>query len=289
MLIDRHGQAKILTNREIEQLLLKGFSCSRDKALFGITLYMACRISEGRQVHFVDAFSEKGVRDNILIRKVNTKGKQNTRTIPTHPQLAEILEEYRLDSLKLIELRESVGVWSHLNMDGNGKLSWNNSFKCPHCGSTRITKQGWYRAKGEQWYLCKSCKRYARQSKILNTYAALQNPSLTVHDSLGVTCSSNYGFLFANPNNPFLFTGSQGKGCISLRRALDVFDEAFARVGIVGASTHSCRRTALTIMHSQGTPLRVLQEISGHKDLGSLQRYLEVSEEQTIAAVNVLS
>ena len=47
-------------------------------------------------------------------------------------------------------------------------------------------------------------------------------------------------------------------------------------VGLVGVSTHSFRRTALTMMSSAAISLRVIQEISGHDDLGTLQRYLEV-------------
>jgi len=49
------------------------------------------------------------------------------------------------------------------------------------------------------------------------------------------------------------------------------------RLGLVGVSTHSFRRTALTQMANAGIPLRHIQEISGHNDLGTLQRYLEVT------------
>ena len=47
-------------------------------------------------------------------------------------------------------------------------------------------------------------------------------------------------------------------------------------------------RTALTQMHNAGIPLRHIQEISGHNDLGTLQRYLEVSPEQKKQAVSVI-
>lgn len=57
------------------------------------------------------------------------------------------------------------------------------------------------------------------------------------------------------------------------------------RVGLVGVSTHSFRRTALTQMANAGIPLRHIQEISGHNDLGTLQRYLEVTPEQRKKAV----
>jgi integrase/recombinase XerD len=39
------------------------------------------------------------------------------------------------------------------------------------------------------------------------------------------------------------------------------------------------------MMSSAGIPLRVIQEISGHNDLGTLQRYLEVTPEQKHNAV----
>jgi integrase/recombinase XerD len=42
MKIERHGQAKILTQQEIELLFNKGLQTSRDRTLFGVCLYTAC-------------------------------------------------------------------------------------------------------------------------------------------------------------------------------------------------------------------------------------------------------
>lgn len=67
-----------------------------------------------------------------------------------------------------------------------------------------------------------------------------------------------------------------------------ILKDACKRIGIEGASTHSFRRTALTQMSSAGIPLRVIQEVSGHHDLGVLQRYLEVTPEQRRKAVSVI-
>jgi integrase/recombinase XerD len=64
-----------------------------------------------------------------------------------------------------------------------------------------------------------------------------------------------------------------------------ILKSASKRVGLEGVSTDSFRKTALTVMSSAGIPLRVIQEISGHNDLGTLQRYLEVSPEQKRNAV----
>jgi integrase/recombinase XerD len=64
---------------------------------------------------------------------------------------------------------------------------------------------------------------------------------------------------------------------------------AFFRAGIEGASTHSFRRTALTRMSNAGIPLRIIQEISGHRNLEQLQKYLEVEPAQVRGAIASLS
>jgi len=78
-----------------------------------------------------------------------------------------------------------------------------------------------------------------------------------------------------------LFPGVRGVTFHLTRFTADkILKAACDRVGLVGVSTHSFRQTALTMMSSAGIPLRHIQEISGHKDLGTLQRYLEVTPEQ---------
>lgn len=87
-----------------------------------------------------------------------------------------------------------------------------------------------------------------------------------------------------------LFPGMRGRSLTLTRFMADkILKAACDRIGLVGVSTHSFRRTALTMMSSAGIPLRVIQEISGHNDLGTLQRYLEVSPEQKKRAVAVIS
>jgi integrase/recombinase XerD len=73
------------------------------------------------------------------------------------------------------------------------------------------------------------------------------------------------------------------------RSASRVLKKAFDRVEIDGASTHSMRRTALTLMSNAGIPLRTIQEVSGHRNLEQLQQYLEVQPEQVRGAVSILS
>ena len=90
-----------------------------------------------------------------------------------------------------------------------------------------------------------------------------------------------------NPYNPYLFPSREGKPLTRIM-ADKILRAACKRIGIEGVSTHSFRRTALTQMHNAGIPLRHIQEISGHNDLGTLQRYLEVSPEQKKQAVSVI-
>jgi integrase/recombinase XerD len=42
-------------------------------------------------------------------------------------------------------------------------------------------------------------------------------------------------------------------------------------------------------MSNAGIPLRIIQEVSGHRSLSQLQNYLEVQDSQVLGAVTVLS
>jgi integrase/recombinase XerD len=68
-----------------------------------------------------------------------------------------------------------------------------------------------------------------------------------------------------------------------------ILREAFDRIGIEGASTHSLRRTALTTMSNNGIPLRIIQEVSGHRSLEVLEEYLAVRDDQVRGAIASLS
>ncbi len=188
MKIDRHGRAKILTQAEIHLLFSQGLQTERDRALFGICLFTACRVNEAVTLKTVDVYDASSrVRPKLIIRKRNTKGKLATRTIP-------VIEDLRL---------------------------------------------------------------------ILTAY---QPPA-------------GQEYLF-----PGRFTGH-----IDPESASRILRKACRRVGIEGVSTHSFRRTALSQMSDAGIPLRIIQEVSGHRDLSQLQKYLEVRDDQVLGAVTALS
>ncbi len=87
----------------------------------------------------------------------------------------------------------------------------------------------------------------------------------------------------------YLFPGRWGKGHINPMSASRILREAFSRIGIEGASTHSLRRTALTTMNNDGIPLRIIQAVSGHRSLEVLEEYLAVSDDQVRGAIASLS
>ncbi|HAZ48793.1 MAG TPA: integrase [Cyanobacteria bacterium UBA11369] len=188
MKINRYGQSKILTPQEIELLFNQGLTNERDRTLFAVCLFSACRIAEACTLLTEDVYNRAGeVRSVLIVRKSNTKGKLATRNIPVLEDLRIILKAYR-------------------KLAGRIYL-----FPGRYCG-------------------------------------------------------------YLHPDTAARF----------LREACD-------RIGIEGVSTHSFRRTALTQMSNAGIPLRIIQEISGHRNLEQLQRYLEVHPNQVTGAIASLS
>ena len=97
MKVDRHGRAKILTAEEIQLLFSEGFTLNplRDRTLFSVCLYTACRINECVTLRTRDVYDSQGkVRPVIIIRKGNTKGKLATRTIPVLEDFKARLSKY---------------------------------------------------------------------------------------------------------------------------------------------------------------------------------------------------
>ncbi len=99
MKVNRYGRAAILTPTQISLLFTEGFVKPRDKALFGVCLYAAARINEACTLLRGDVIGFKGVRNVLVIRSYNTKGKQETREIQIHPKLKEYIEEHHRTDL----------------------------------------------------------------------------------------------------------------------------------------------------------------------------------------------
>ena len=86
----------------------------------------------------------------------------------------------------------------------------------------------------------------------------------------------------------YIFPGRFNGSHITSRSFMYAHEEALERAEITKATTHSYRRTQLSQLHKKGVPLRVVQKLSGHRSLDTLQRYLEVSDEDKREAVKHL-
>jgi integrase/recombinase XerD len=68
MKIEGHGQAKILTQQEIELLFNEGLQSDRDRALFGVCPYTACHLAEACSLKVIDVSTPAGViRSGMII------------------------------------------------------------------------------------------------------------------------------------------------------------------------------------------------------------------------------
>lgn len=64
--------------------------------------------------------------------------------------------------------------------------------------------------------------------------------------------------------------------------------DVYAKAGFAGCTSHSGRRSFLTKLASQGVSVRVLQELAGHRNLATTQRYIDVNDEMKRSALMLI-
>jgi integrase/recombinase XerD len=92
------------------------------------------------------------------------------------------------------------------------------------------------------------------------------------------------------PASIWLFPSPYGDGHLGIRTFDAALRRAIDRVGLsgLGYSTHSTRRGFITALHRKGFDVRVIQEITGHRSLAVLSKYIDVSDEQKRSALATL-
>jgi len=106
--------------------------------------------------------------------------------------------------------------------------------------------------------------------------SVLDNLSMWI-DSHGLR-GDDYIF-FTNSRNMKLKAGEKS---VSTQSVDNFLRKAYDWTGIEGASTHSMRRSRLTHLHiEESWSLREIMNISGHRNLMSLQQYLDSDRRQT--------
>lgn len=102
------------------------------------------------------------------------------------------------------------------------------------------------------------------------------------HIILSTTFISNLQeYLAARKNgSPYVFTGIKGSH-LSVRMAQRIVNDAAQKAGVKKrVFAHALRSTFATHLLEAGTDIRIIQELLGHADLSTTQRYTKVSTEQ---------
>ena len=87
----------------------------------------------------------------------------------------------------------------------------------------------------------------------------------------------------------YIFYGRFDGSHITSRAFFLALQKSLERAEIVGATSHSFRRSALTKLHKSGLPLKIIQSLSGHASLNTLSLYLQVDDEDKKKAIALLA
>ncbi len=87
--------------------------------------------------------------------------------------------------------------------------------------------------------------------------------------------------------NRALFVSQKGRRAFTAHGMVMLLRRIYQRAGVSGASSHSGRRSFITRLASKGISARVLQELGGHKHLGTTQRYIDVNDDMLRKAVEI--
>lgn len=98
----------------------------------------------------------------------------------------------------------------------------------------------------------------------------------------GYKLPSSSGFLFPSPQDPQRPLTLKAAD-LALRYAV-----AAAELKHKGISTHSTRVSFITGLHNKGVSLRIIQQLTGHKNPQVLARYIIVTPDQAKAAIALL-
>jgi integrase len=91
----------------------------------------------------------------------------------------------------------------------------------------------------------------------------------------------------ANINSKFFYSQKRDSDGFTANTLTQWFFWLFRKVGIHGASSHSCRRTFITNLASKGVGVRVIMGLSGHKALSSVQCYIDCSDDMKRKAIEL--
>jgi len=87
--------------------------------------------------------------------------------------------------------------------------------------------------------------------------------------------------------NAPLFKSQKG-AAFSSNSATQLFQRLYERAGLIGATSHSGRRTFITSLAQKGVGVRVLASLAGHRNISITQRYIDVNDDMLRKAVDLI-
>jgi integrase/recombinase XerD len=91
------------------------------------------------------------------------------------------------------------------------------------------------------------------------------------------------------PNeNGYLFAGRNGNGHLTRYSVDKKLRNVCKKIGLEGFSSHGFRRSFITNLAKNNIHMKLIMKCSGHKQMSSIERYIETTEEEKLAAVSTL-
>ena len=91
-----------------------------------------------------------------------------------------------------------------------------------------------------------------------------------------------------NLTDSFFYTQKKQKQGFTPNTLAQYFHYLYKKAGIIGASSHSLRRSFITNLASKGIGVRVLMSLAGHRHIGTTQIYIDSNDDMNRKAVNLL-
>jgi integrase/recombinase XerD len=90
------------------------------------------------------------------------------------------------------------------------------------------------------------------------------------------------------PKHKLFYSQKVGSDGFTANTLAQHFHYLYKRAGVVGASSHSTRRTFITNLAAHGVGVRVIMGLSGHRALSSVQCYIDCNDDQKRKAVELV-
>lgn len=87
-------------------------------------------------------------------------------------------------------------------------------------------------------------------------------------------------------SQPLFFT--EKRSGFSTNTLTQWFFWVYRKAGVMGASSHSGRRTFITTLANRGIGVRILASLAGHRSIAVTQSYIDVNDEMKRSAVELI-